>query len=33
VKGAPARQLRSGLVLPALFALAAIVTFIGLGTW
>jgi len=33
VKGAPARRLRSDLVLPALLALAAIVTFIGLGTW
>jgi surfeit locus 1 family protein len=33
VKGAPARRLRSGLVLPALLALLAIVTFIGLGTW
>ncbi len=33
MKGAPARRLRSDLVLPALLALAAIVTFIGLGTW
>jgi surfeit locus 1 family protein len=33
VKGAPARRLRSGFVLPALLALLAIVTFIGLGTW
>src|SRR5258708_2829483 len=33
VKGAPSRRLRSGLVLPALLALLAIVTFIGLGTW
>jgi len=27
------RQLRSGLALPVLFALVALVTFIGLGTW
>jgi surfeit locus 1 family protein len=27
------RQLRSGLALPLLFALVALVTFIGLGTW
>jgi surfeit locus 1 family protein len=27
------RQLRSGLALPALFALVALVTFVGLGTW
>jgi surfeit locus 1 family protein len=33
VKVAPARPLRSDLVLPALFALVAIVVFIGLGTW
>ncbi len=30
---APARSLRSDLVLPASFALVAIVVFIGLGTW
>ena len=33
MKGAPARRLRSDLVLPAVFALVAIVTFVGLGTW
>jgi surfeit locus 1 family protein len=33
VKVAPARPLRSDLVLPALFALVAIAVFIGLGTW
>src|SRR5262245_38613820 len=30
---AASRQLRSGLALPVLFALVALVTFIGLGTW
>jgi surfeit locus 1 family protein len=33
VNVAPARPLRSDLLLPALFALVAIVVFIGLGTW
>jgi len=33
VSGAPARPPRAGLVVPSLFALAALVTFIGLGTW
>ena len=30
---APARRLRAGLAIPTLFALAALATFIGLGTW
>jgi surfeit locus 1 family protein len=29
----PVRRLRAGLAVPTLFALAALVTFIGLGTW
>jgi surfeit locus 1 family protein len=33
VSGAPTRRLRAGLAVPALFALAAFVTFVGLGTW
>ena len=33
MSGTPARPLRAGLVVPSLFALAALVTFIGLGTW
>jgi surfeit locus 1 family protein len=32
VSAAPARR-RAGLAIPALFALVALVTFIGLGTW
>ena len=30
---APVRRLRAGLAVPALFALAALATFVGLGTW
>jgi surfeit locus 1 family protein len=30
---APVRRLRAGLAAPALFALAALATFVGLGTW
>jgi surfeit locus 1 family protein len=33
VSGVPARPLRAGLVTPSLIALAALATFIGLGTW
>jgi surfeit locus 1 family protein len=33
VSATPARRPRAGLAVPALFALAAFVTFIGLGTW
>jgi len=33
VSGTPVRRLRAGLALPALFALAALVAFLGLGTW
>jgi surfeit locus 1 family protein len=33
VSGAPTRRLRAGLAVPALFALATFVTFVGLGTW
>jgi len=33
VNVALARRLRSGLAVPAIFALAAIVIFVGLGTW
>ena len=29
----PVRRLRAGLAVPTLFALAALVTFVGLGTW
>ncbi|MGA7486442.1 MAG: SURF1 family protein [Xanthobacteraceae bacterium] len=33
MKLAPARRLRAGLAVPLVFALAAFVTFIALGTW
>jgi cytochrome oxidase assembly protein ShyY1 len=33
VSAIPQRRLRSGLAIPSLFALAALVTFIGLGSW
>jgi surfeit locus 1 family protein len=33
VSGTPTRRLRAGLAVPALFALAAFATFVGLGTW
>ena len=33
MSGTPRRRLRAGLAVPALFALAAFVTFVGLGTW
>ena len=33
MSAAPAGRLRAGLAVPTLFALAALVTFIGLGTW
>jgi surfeit locus 1 family protein len=33
VSGTPTRRLRAGLAVPALFALAALATFVGLGTW
>jgi len=33
VSDAPARRLRAGLAVPAVFALAALVAFVGLGTW
>ncbi|MGZ3295388.1 MAG: SURF1 family cytochrome oxidase biogenesis protein, partial [Xanthobacteraceae bacterium] len=33
MKTAPTRRIRGGLAIPTLFAIAAFVTFIGLGTW
>jgi surfeit locus 1 family protein len=33
VTTAPTRRIRGGLAIPTLFAIAAFVTFIGLGTW
>jgi len=33
VSAASARPLRAGLAVPSLFAVAALVTFVGLGTW
>jgi surfeit locus 1 family protein len=33
VSAAPASRLRAGLAVPAVFALAAFVAFVGLGTW
>jgi surfeit locus 1 family protein len=33
MSAAPGRRARAGLAVPALFALAALATFIGLGTW
>jgi surfeit locus 1 family protein len=33
VNVAPARRLRSGLAVPAVFALVAVVIFVGVGTW
>src|SRR5882672_7974715 len=33
MSAAPGRRARAGLAVPTLFALAALVTFIGLGTW
>jgi surfeit locus 1 family protein len=33
MNAAPARQLRAGLLIPSLFALAAFITFVALGTW